>query len=794
MPASPAKAVESTPAPLEAVPVKVVEATPLLTDVGKAHSNLADAAEASATPVDQAPETAPQDSQVDVPASPALSAHDRPTTPPAGPPPKLAELTAEEKALPDAAPHSQMGQDPLAGSADPWAQHAEEERLAAPPVSTPAPDVAGLLVAADTAAADEDTDPTGALESEVVLPGAIAGDPTANKEPGEDDQRSISSQATQNCRIAINEEEALNTYSPPAGDGDGTLIDVVTDQITPSGMEVLQKPDHEFSTKLSNSMDSDASTCTPAANAAGQVLLTCCQCQVESVELFIDPSDMNRYCERCWIDYYGQPPARCELQPLVNVEVMEIWNEDRLALAWSELPLPGWPPPQVAPLPSSSDLEGEVWSSVAVRVRRDIVGPHARDQNNADRPYPGEILAGRYQCKTLVGEGHFTKAFLAEDLTAGTCVCVKRHRSLSVEALADLMVLGRRLNEVDAGGLHFPRLLDAFYDIVGFTVESLLEGQNCLAVAMNDPKFFCDLRNLRQVANGALRGLMLLDQAGIVHNDVKPDNLIWMDSACRWDGGDTDGSTASSPTVRIVDFGCARLDQREEHGRNWSLAEGGAGHLGKWSPEMTLRLPITHRGDVWGLAISLCELHCGRCVWRNEADTAEVVLAQSIGLCNLYETGVPSSLMRRSPLDIRQLYTPAPRHFPLRRNTLGQLEALQPARYGLEQVLGDDWREAGKAELHELLRGALIIDPLYRPSAAQCLDRFSFASSVSPEELRDVAALDALAAEATPPPSRSPDLALEQTLPLQPSEGSSPSLPPEDQQPDSSESVVGVLA
>jgi len=310
-------------------------------------------------------------------------------------------------------------------------------------------------------------------------------------------------------------------------------------------------------------------------------------------------------------------------------------------------------------------------------------------------------------------------------------------------------------------------------------VESLLEGQNCLAVAMSDPRFFHDLRNLQCVANGALRGLMLLDQAGIVHNDVKPDNLIWMDSAVRtWDVGCGDTLMEKPPMVRIVDFGCARLDQREEHGRNWSLAEGGAGHLGKWSPEMTLRLPITHRGDVWGLAISLCELHCGRSVWRNEADTAEVVLAQSIGLCNLLE-GLPSSLMRRSPLDIRQLYTPAPRHFPLRRNALGQLEALQPMRYGLEQVIGDDWREAGKGELQELLQAALIIDPMYRPSAAHLLDRFSFCTP-------------GLTQEATQLDAQSPDPG------APPSGGSSPSLPPDegdagDEQHDSSESVLGVL-
>jgi len=309
---------------------------------------------------------------------------------------------------------------------------------------------------------------------------------------------------------------------------------------------------------------------------------------------------------------------------------------------------------------------------------------------------------------------------LAEDLAkGGTPVCLKRHRQLSVEALADLMVLGRRIESVDTGGRLFPKLIDAFFDIVGFTVEGLIEGRNCLSVMQADPEFFSNLGNLRHVAHGALYGLKYLDRAGVVHNDVKPDNLIWTEApeaSAAQDGGDGGGVI-----VKIVDFGCARLDQREENGRNWSLAEGGAGHLGKWSPEMALRLPITHIGDVWGIAISLCELHTGRFVWRNEADTSEVVLAQCLGLCGLQE-GVPQSLLRRSPLDVRQLYTPAPRHFPVRRNALGQLEALRPGRWGLEQVLGERWREGPKADFGELLRSALVIDPEHRPSAAQLLE------------------------------------------------------------------------
>jgi len=506
----------------------------------------------------------------------------------------------------------------------------------------------------------------------------------------------------------------------------------------------LKKPSETTDGKLSGSMSSTVSTCTPHANTAG-TLTTCHQCGIEAdpwgaksnggeaSDLFLDGSDMNRYCQHCWAEYYGQPPGKGELQALVGVEVAEIWAEDRLSQLWAEHVLPGWPPAMVHSTPSPPYGEGEEWSCVNVRVRRETVGPHAREQNNIDgRPYSGETLAQRYRIKHVVGEGHFTKAYMAEDLQQQGLVCVKRHRNLSVEALADLVVLAKRMQEQDEGGTLFPHHIDAFYDIVGYTVESLMEGRNCLHVAQSDANFFRSMRNLQHVAVGALRGLAALERAGIVHNDVKPDNLMWTEVFA------VDGS-GSSPCVKIVDFGCARLDMREEPpGRNWSLAEGGAGHLGKWSPEMALRLPITHKGDVWGVVISICELHCGRFMWRSEGDTAEVILAQAIGLCSL-TGGLPASLLRRSPLDVRQLYTPAPCHFPVRQNALGQLEALRPTRWGFEQVLGDGWREGAKVELGEFLETALVVDPAYRPSASQLLEHSAFVAS--PGEKQDASDL-----------------------------------------------------
>lgn len=251
-----------------------------------------------------------------------------------------------------------------------------------------------------------------------------------------------------------------------------------------------------------------------------------------------------------------------------------------------------------------------------------------------------------------------------------------------------------------------------------FTVESLVEGQHCLAMSKITPGFFTkNLRHVQIVACDCLNGLKQLEVAGVVHNDLKADNLIWVKG----------GKDLKRQCVKIVDFGCARLDQREIPGRNWDLAEGGQGNLGKWPPEMVFKLPISHVADVWGLAVTLCELHSDRFVWRDDRDTPEKVLAQALALCN-ERLGVPKELLLKSQADVYSFITPGPRHLPVRRDAQGKMEVLEPNEYGLEQVLGEGWHRTEKKKLGDFLEAALVINPSDRPSASKLLtmDKCSF--------------------------------------------------------------------
>lgn len=457
---------------------------------------------------------------------------------------------------------------------------------------------------------------------------------------------------------------------------------------------------------------------------------SCNLCSELHSQVYEDPTDNYSYCERCWLNWYGSPPNRngpALVIPakLVQVQKGKVWPEDKLLMGWAEHPIPGWPPVR-APIPAVPKVNvadplsqemGDGWAPVLVRLNPGLVGSHARTcTQNSDRPLEGEILCNRYKVDEVVGAGHFTRAHLAIDQTTGERVCIKKHNNITVELLTDLLTIGRRLNYVDPACEYFPKMHDAFFDVDGYTVEALIAGRNCLRLMREEPRHFKKFDNLRTVAKSGLEGLRYMARAGVVHCDMKPDNIMWVDAK-----GDKPAS------VRLVDFGCSRLDSRLENGRNWALAEGGAGHVGKWAPEMVLRLRITHKADVWGLAVALLELHSGRATWSGESDTVEVILAQVLGIVNA-RNGLPVEMLKRSPLDIRQLYTPYPSYFPVQRSgTFGEgarFTELRPANWGLGCVLGheDNWNDE-RVIFATFITTMMTLDHEKRPSAEQMLTK-----------------------------------------------------------------------
>jgi serine/threonine protein kinase len=486
-----------------------------------------------------------------------------------------------------------------------------------------------------------------------------------------------------------------------------------------AGTEPEAQPDSDKDSVQTLVTIPQASTPPGIGRNVAQSKSRCSDCRQLHDEVFIDPSDDCQYCEVCWAKNYNSQPKK-----LVEIVKGKFWSEDRLIMGWNQNPIPGWPrgnfpsKPVTAAAGDPTNI-GDHFFPVFMRLNPGLVGSHARNcSQQGDRPIPGELLCNRYRVEEQVGAGHFTRAVLAIDEQTGNRVCVKKHHSLTVELLTDLLTICCRLQSEDRDNQYFPQMFDAFYDIEGFTVESLVQGKNCLSVMRENKEHFKDFHNLRVVATQGYSGLVHMATAGVVHCYLKPDNIMWIESR----------EAEQGPRVMLVDFGCSRLDSRLENGRNWALAECGAGHVGKWAPEMILRLPITHKADVWGLAVALLELHAGRTTWCAEADTVEVVLAQALGIVNA-RNGLPRHLLGQSPLDIRQLYTPHPNYFPVQRPPYSPpfgrgatFQEIRPATWGLGCVLGEEssWDETRIVFANFVLKG-MNLDYANRSGADEML-------------------------------------------------------------------------
>ncbi|PYS62489.1 MAG: hypothetical protein DMF76_08890 [Acidobacteria bacterium] len=234
---------------------------------------------------------------------------------------------------------------------------------------------------------------------------------------------------------------------------------------------------------------------------------------------------------------------------------------------------------------------------------------------------PNTTIA-QYTIVSKIGEGGMGEVYRARDTKLGRDVAIK----VLPAAFSENSERLRRFEQEAqaAGALNHPNILSIYH--IGthqgapYIVSELLEGETLRERMVSGA---LPQRKATDYALQIAQGLAAAHEKGIVHRDIKPDNIFITD----------DGR------VKILDFGLAKLtsasdgvpSQTEVPTRKVNTDPGTVmGTMGYMSPEQLKGQPADHRSDIFSFGAILYEMLSGRRAFRGDsmAETMSAILRE----------------------------------------------------------------------------------------------------------------------------------------------------------------------
>lgn len=237
-------------------------------------------------------------------------------------------------------------------------------------------------------------------------------------------------------------------------------------------------------------------------------------------------------------------------------------------------------------------------------------------------PFSPGTKVGRYEIRSKIGEGGMGEVYRARDEKLNRDVAIK---VLPVSFADNQDRLQRFEQEAQAAGtLTHPNIL-AVYDVgmhdgAPYVVSELLEGESLRDLLTHRR---LSARKAIDYAIQIAHGLAAAHEKGIIHRDIKPDNLF----------------VTNDERVKILDFGLAKLTQpasdpeaqtdiatRRVH-TNPGAVMGTAGYM---SPEQVRATTVDHRSDIFSFGAVLYEMLSGRRAFHGDSaiETLNAILKE----------------------------------------------------------------------------------------------------------------------------------------------------------------------
>ncbi|MCK3770489.1 Stk1 family PASTA domain-containing Ser/Thr kinase [Microbacterium aerolatum] len=245
--------------------------------------------------------------------------------------------------------------------------------------------------------------------------------------------------------------------------------------------------------------------------------------------------------------------------------------------------------------------------------------------NQQADPLIGRLVDGRYRVRARIARGGMATVYVATDLRLERRIALKvMHGHLSDDSVFQSRFIQEARAAARLADPHVVNVFDQGQDgelaylvmeyLPGITLRELLREQKRLTIPQTI-----------SIMDAILSGLAAAHKAGIVHRDVKPENVL----------------LAEDGRIKIGDFGLARATTA-----NTATGQQLLGTIAYLAPELVTRGTADARSDIYALGIMLYEMLVGEQPYKGEQpmQIAFQHATESVPRPSVRNPGVPEQL------------------------------------------------------------------------------------------------------------------------------------------------------
>ncbi|MBE6782415.1 MAG: Stk1 family PASTA domain-containing Ser/Thr kinase [Ruminococcaceae bacterium] len=243
--------------------------------------------------------------------------------------------------------------------------------------------------------------------------------------------------------------------------------------------------------------------------------------------------------------------------------------------------------------------------------------------------YVGKRIDGRYEIREIIGVGGMAVVYKAYDNIDDRIVAVK---ILKEEFLANEEFRRRFKNESKAiAVLSHPNIVKvfdvSFGDRLQYIVMEYVEGITLKEYIEQQQVINC--KEVVHFTTQILRALQHAHDKGIVHRDIKPQNIILLQNG----------------NIKVTDFGIARFSRSETR----TMTDSAIGSVHYVSPEQARGDMTDEKTDIYSVGVLMYEMLTGQLPFQSDS-------AISVALMQVNEDAVPPSAINEDiPTGLEQI-------------------------------------------------------------------------------------------------------------------------------------------